>query len=75
MHPLAARVARIEPFHVMEVVKQAAALERAALQAETQVEFLHIQAGLGGGQFDRNIGRPLTIPSRHRQHRPADRQH
>lgn len=29
MSPLAARVARIEPFHVMEVVKQAAALERA----------------------------------------------
>jgi len=29
MSPLAARAARIEPFHVMEVVKQADALERA----------------------------------------------
>jgi aspartate/methionine/tyrosine aminotransferase len=29
MNPLAARAARIEPFHVMEVVKQADALERA----------------------------------------------
>ena len=29
MTPLAARAARIEPFHVMEVVKQAEALERA----------------------------------------------
>ncbi len=29
MTPLAARAARIEPFHVMEVVKQAAALEQA----------------------------------------------